>query len=44
LRREFALADYSRESLIFTQDQLLEPTNPHAIIIDDGSGLETEEG
>jgi NADH-quinone oxidoreductase subunit I len=35
LRREFALADYSRERLLFTQDRLLEPAKPHAIILDD---------
>ncbi len=35
LRREFALAEYSRESLILTQEQLLEPAKPHAIILDD---------
>jgi NADH-quinone oxidoreductase subunit I len=35
LRREFALADYSRESLIYTQDRLLQPAQPHAIILDD---------
>ena len=40
LRREFALADYSRESLILTQDRLLEPAEPHAIILDDGTGQE----
>jgi NADH-quinone oxidoreductase subunit I len=35
LRREFALADYSRESLILPQDRLLQPAVPHAIILDD---------
>jgi NADH-quinone oxidoreductase subunit I len=35
LRREFALADYSRESLIYTQDRLLRPAVPQAIILDD---------
>ncbi len=40
LRREFALADYSRESLIYTQDRLLEPAEPHAIIQDDGAQLD----
>ena len=35
LHREFALADYSRESLIYTQDRLLVPAEPQAIILDD---------
>lgn len=35
LRREFALADYSRESLIYTQDRLMIPAVPQAIILDD---------
>jgi NADH-quinone oxidoreductase subunit I len=35
LRREFALADYDRASLIYTQDRLLKPAEPHAIILDD---------
>jgi len=35
MHREFALADYSRESLILTQDRLLQPVEPHAIIMDD---------
>ncbi len=35
LHREFALADYSRQSLIYTQDRLLEPAEPRAIILDD---------
>ena len=35
LRREFALADYGRKSLIITQEELLEPAVPHAIILDD---------
>jgi NADH-quinone oxidoreductase subunit I len=35
LRREFALADQSRESLIYTQERLLEPAQPHAVILDD---------
>jgi ferredoxin len=35
LRREFALADYSRKSLIYTQDRLLEPAKPHVIVRDD---------
>ena len=42
LRREFALANYSRESLILTQDQLLEPAQPHAILLDDGISGEAE--
>jgi NADH-quinone oxidoreductase subunit I len=37
MRREFALASFSRESQIYTQDRLLEPANPHAIILDDGT-------
>lgn len=37
MRREFALADLSRERLIYTQDRLLQPATPHAIILDDGS-------
>jgi NADH-quinone oxidoreductase subunit I len=37
MRREFALADYGRESLIYTQERLLDPTQPHAIILDDGT-------
>jgi len=35
MHREFALADYSRESLIYTQDRLLEAVEPNAIILDD---------
>ena len=35
LHREFALADYSRESQIYTQDRLLELAVPNAIILDD---------
>jgi len=35
LRREFALSDYSRESLIYTQERLLQPAQPHAVILDD---------
>ena len=35
LHREFALSDYSRESLIYTQDRLLELAVPNAIILDD---------
>jgi len=35
LRREFALADYSRKSLIYTQDRLLQPAQPHATVLDD---------
>jgi NADH-quinone oxidoreductase subunit I len=35
MHREFALADYSRESLIYTQDRLLEVPEPNAIILDD---------
>ena len=42
LRREFALADYSRESLIFTQDRLLEPAEPNAIILDDQTGADSQ--
>ncbi len=39
LRREFALADYQRESLIYTQDRLLQPAEPRAVLRDDqGSG------
>ena len=34
LRREFALSDYSRESLIYAQDRLLQPAQPHAVILD----------
>jgi NADH-quinone oxidoreductase subunit I len=37
MRREFALADYSRGSLLYTQDRLLQPASPHVIIRDDGS-------
>ena len=40
MRREFALADYSRESLIYTQDHLLQPVEPHATILDDGTPRE----
>jgi NADH-quinone oxidoreductase subunit I len=40
LRREFALADYSRGSLIFSQERLLEPAKPHAIILDDQGDTE----
>lgn len=35
LRREFALADYGRDRLVYTQDRLLQPAQPHAIILDD---------
>jgi formate hydrogenlyase subunit 6/NADH:ubiquinone oxidoreductase subunit I len=42
MRREFALADYSRQGLIYTQDRLLEPAEPNAIILDDGSEGESE--
>ncbi len=35
MHREFALADYTRESLIHTQDRLLEVPEPNAIILDD---------
>ena len=42
LHREFALADYSRESLIYTQDRLLEPAEPNAIILDDQGDAEGE--
>jgi len=35
LRHEFALADYSRERLIYGQERLLQPAEPHAIILDD---------
>ena len=35
LHREFALADSSRESLLYTQDRLLELAVPNAIILDD---------
>lgn len=35
MRREFALADYSRESQLYTQDRLLQLAEPHAIILDD---------
>jgi NADH-quinone oxidoreductase subunit I len=35
LQREFALSDYSRESLIYTQERLLQPAQPHAVILDD---------
>jgi NADH-quinone oxidoreductase subunit I len=35
LRREFALADYTRERLIYTQERLLKPAAPHVIILDD---------
>jgi NADH-quinone oxidoreductase subunit I len=35
LRREFALADSSRESLIYTQARLLEPAQPHVVVLDD---------
>jgi NADH-quinone oxidoreductase subunit I len=38
LRREFALADYSRQGLIYTQDRLLQPAEPNAVILDDGTG------
>jgi len=36
LRRQFAMADYNRESLIYPQARLLTATEPHAIILDDG--------
>jgi NADH-quinone oxidoreductase subunit I len=35
MRREFALAEYGRKGLIYTQDRLLQPAQPHAIILDD---------
>jgi NADH-quinone oxidoreductase subunit I len=35
LRREFALADYSRRSLIYTQDLLLQPAPPTVVLRDD---------
>jgi len=35
MRREFALADYRRESLIYTQDRLLQPAEPRAVLRDD---------
>ena len=35
MHREFALADYSRESMLYTQDRLLQLAEPHAIILDD---------
>jgi formate hydrogenlyase subunit 6/NADH:ubiquinone oxidoreductase subunit I len=35
MQREFALADYSREILIYTQDRLLQPAKPHIILLDD---------
>jgi NADH-quinone oxidoreductase subunit I len=35
LRREFALADYRRESLLYTQDRLLQPAEPRAVLRDD---------
>jgi NADH-quinone oxidoreductase subunit I len=35
LRREFALADYGRDSLIYAQDRLLKPAEPHVIVLDD---------
>jgi NADH-quinone oxidoreductase subunit I len=35
LRREFALSGYSRQSLIYTQERLLQQTLPHAVIVDD---------
>jgi NADH-quinone oxidoreductase subunit I len=35
MHREFALADYSRESLLYTQDRLLQLAEPNAIILDD---------
>ena len=41
LRREFALADYGRESLIYTQNRLLVPAEPNAIILDDQAGPES---
>jgi NADH-quinone oxidoreductase subunit I len=40
MRREFALAGYSRQGLIYTQDRLQEPAEPTAIILDDGTGGE----
>lgn len=35
LRREFALSEFSRGNLIYTQDRLLQPATPRAIILDD---------
>jgi NADH-quinone oxidoreductase subunit I len=44
MRREFALADYGRESLIYTQDMLLEPARPNAIIRDDQAAATRAKG
>ncbi len=32
LRREFALADYGREELIYTQERLLQPAHPEVVV------------
>jgi NADH-quinone oxidoreductase subunit I len=37
MRREFALADASRQQLIYTQDRLLEPAEPNVVIRPDGT-------
>lgn len=35
MRREFALASYTREDLLYTQERLLKEQSPNAIILDD---------
>jgi NADH-quinone oxidoreductase subunit I len=44
MRREFALADYSRKSLIYTQDMLLELARPNVIILDDQAAATRAKG
>jgi len=34
LRHEFALADYGRDDLVYTKDQLLIPATPHVILVE----------
>ena len=44
LRREFAMADYSREDLLFTQQRLQEEQTPNAVILPDSVGYGPQTG
>jgi len=35
LKHEFALADLSRESFIYSKERLLQPASPHVIVLED---------
>ncbi len=35
LKHQFALADDSRESFVFSKDELLQPASPHVVVLED---------